>query len=223
MNPGNEIVNELIAMDSPLASIPRVAPFVVPDNYFNKLTAKISEAVGFEEEPVLTLPKENPFTLPQGYFKSFTTSLMDKVTEVPSFGSIEAPQQDIPAGYFEQFPVQVLTVVKSADAPQQETTRVISLVPRKVLQWAAAAALVVAAGLGGYKMMNSNAGEKLSAERQLAQLDKEVIGSYVQHHIDEFDTEMLAEGSPVLDMTPEKNIKKLNKKDINEYLDAEGI
>lgn len=226
MNPGNDIVKELEELASPLAMMQRVTPFQVPEDYFTTLTNQINASLIYEEEPVLELPREIPYEAPQGYFEGLAASIMEKVSEEPAFGSIEAPSFEVPAGYFERLPQQILTAAKAAAQPstvEQKPTRVVSFMPRKALQWAAAACLIAAVGFGGYKMINPEQ-PSLSAERQLAQLDKDLIKSYVAQHIDEFDTEMLAEHSPILNSTPEKNIHKLNKADIKEYLDEdEGI
>lgn len=228
MNPGNEIVKELEELASPLANMPRTTPFTVPEEYFNTLNEALKEALTYEEEPTLTLPKETPFALPQGYFEGFAASLIDKVAEAPAFGEIAGAGFEVPAGYFEGLPQQILQAAKAADsitsaAPQQKQAKVISFFPQKAIRWAAAAGLILAIGLGGYKMIGNSPQRAVSTEIQLAQLDKAVISSYVQQHIDEFDTEMLAEASPVLNQPAEKNIDQLKQADISKYLDDEGI
>ena len=235
MNPGLAIVKELEELGSPLATMPRVMPFQVPENYFTNITHTIIEAIAYEQEPQLSLPKEMPFEVPQGYFENFAATVLDQVAEVPSFETIAPPAFDVPAGYFQSLPLQMLAAAKAADeaegtvaeatpaaAIQPKPARVISFMPRRMLQWAVAASLIVAASVDGYKMINNNE-PHLSAETQLAQLDKSLIKSYVAQHIDEFDTEMLMEGSPVLNQNPEKSINKLDKSAIQEYLDQGGI
>ncbi len=224
MNPGNDIVKELEELNSPLAHMPRVMPFQLPGDYFTTFAQQLEDAISYEDEPELNLPKELPFALPEGYFEGLAASIMDKVQEAPAFGVIQPAAFEVPSGYFQQLPQQIMTVVRAAEIEatiQQKTTKVIPFVPRKVVQWAAAACLIAAIGLGGYKIMNQP--QPLSAEKQLAQLNKDDIRNYVAHHLDEFDTEMLAESSPVLSANPEKSIHKLNKEDIQEYLDEGGI
>ncbi len=226
MNPGIEIVKELEELASPLALMPRTTPFAVPEGYFTTLTYRVTELSQYSEEQVPHLPVAMPYALPEGYFEGFAATLMDKVAEVPDFGSIEPAKFEVPAGYFEVLPQQILAAVKAADtqasdAPKIKQPRVIGFFPQKAARWAAAAGLILAVGFGGYQIFNQP--QPISAERQLAQLDKSVISSYVQQHLDEFDTEMLAEGSPVLTQSPEKNINKLNEAAIQNYLDTEGI
>lgn len=227
MNPGNEIVKELEELASPLAAMPRTSPFAVPNGYFNELTAAMVAGSVYSNESVPDLPKEMPFTLPEGYFAGFSASLMDRIAEEPSFGIIEPAAFNVPSGYFEALPAQMLQAAKAADgisaqAPVKQQPKVISFLPQKALRWAAAALLLLAVGFGGYKMMNDQP-QRLSVEKQLAQLDEKVISSYVQQHLDEFDTEMLSEGSPVLLQSPEKNIKKLDETDIRNYLEDGDI
>lgn len=230
MNAVTDIVKELEEMGSPLAKMPRVTPFNIPDNYFSSFTATIQTIVS-ESDPVLDLPKTNPYSLPENYFETFAAGMLDKVAE-PVFAKTATPVFDVPAGYFEDFSSKMLAIAKAADqtesvAPsltEKKQTRTIAFRPQKALRWAAAAILVLGIGFGSYKVINENQGvdPELTAEKQLAMLDKSTINSYVQQHIDEFDLELLAESSSLGEEKSEKTIRHLNKKDIQQYLNEAG-
>lgn len=232
MNAVTDIVKELEEMGSPLAKMPRVTPFNIPENYFSSFTTNIQTIVS-EPDPVLDLPRTNPYSLPENYFETFAAGIMDKVAE-PVFSKTAAPAFDVPAGYFEDFSAKMLALAKAADQPaavapsltEKKQARTIAFRPQKALRWAAAAVLVLGIGFGSYKVVNTNSkivAPEVTAEKQLAMLDKSTINSYVQQHIEEFDMELLAETTSLGEEKSEKSIHKLNKNDIRQYLnEADG-
>ena len=253
MNPGTDIVKELQELQSPLANMPRVMPFHVPEDYFASFsvasiisdedpvlnlpkTMPFAVPEGYfssfsvdkimqDEDPVLNLPKTNPFEVPRGYFKTFEANILD-IVETPVIGKVAAPSFEAPAGYFNGFADRMLAAAKASDTVTQtivtdkNETKVIDFKPQwKSIRWAAAAMLVLSIGVGSYLKFNPSNTQHLSASRQLAMLDKSLISGYIQQHIDEFDTDLLAENSAVLNQSPEKNIDKLKDQDIQQYLD----
>lgn len=226
-----DIVKELEEMGSPLANWSRATPFHLPEGYFASFPALVKNIVD-EADPALDLPKEIPFALPEGYFESFSASILEKVTE-PAFSKTAAPAFEIPAGYFENFAGNMLAVAKAADNPvspvivEENTSKTIAFRPQwKAMRWAAAAVLLLGIGIGSYKMTDfntvSSAAPSVSAEKQLAMLDKNEISSYVQHNIDEFDMELLAEANVLNELEAKKDLRDLNKQDIEQYLDETG-
>jgi len=231
MNAATDIVKELEEMGSPLAKLPRVMPFNIPEGYFSSFPEMV-QSIAHESDPVLDLPKTMPYTLPAGYFETFSTNIIDKVTE-PVFAKTAAPAFEVPAGYFEGFAQNMLATAKAADiqaAPQVaevQQPKTIAFRPQwKAMRWAAAAILLLGIGIGSYKMADFNAATPAnpaaSAERQLAMLDKKVISSYVKHNIDDFDMELLAETNVLNGVKTENELRGLNKQDIQQYLDELG-
>ena len=253
MNPGTDIVKELQELESPLANMPRVMPFQVPEDYFVSFSVEsimsdedpvlnLPKTVPFavpegyfssislekvmkDEDPVLNLPKTTPFEVPQGYFESFEANIFD-IVETPVIGKVAAPSFEAPAGYFNGFADRMLAAAKASDTVAQtvvtgkKETKVIDFKPQwKSIRWAAAVMLVLSIGVGSFLKFSPSNKQNLSASRQLAMLDKNLISGYIQQHIDEFDTELLAENSAVLNQTPEKNLDKLKDKDIQQYLE----
>ena len=229
MDAVNDIVKELQELGSPLANMPRVTPFVVPEGYFSSFSVT---HITQDKDPVLHLPKTMPFEVPQGYFDQLTQTIVARA-EQPVFGKMQDHPFEAPAGYFDNFAGNMLAAAKAADAGamQQEApavqkeTKVIDLRPQwKNLRWAAAAIAVIGIGISSYLAYNNTSGSagKGSAAHQLALLDKSIIDSYVQQNIDDFDAEMLTEHNIAFNESAEKSIHTLNKKDIIQYLDNDA-
>ena len=223
MNGGSDIVNELEEMGSILATMPRLMPFSVPDNYFSSLDISV-QIIMNEADPLLNLPKAMPYFVPSNYFNDFSATILDKVA-APSFSQQPAPFA-VPEGYFNGFADKMLAMAKAADstpgmeAPAtQKKTTVLAFRPMKAIQWAAAAIFIAAIGFGSYKVLNPPAA-KPSTAMQLAQLDKSLVKSYVNQNIDDFDAEML-EGNIVLQPETTNTIPALDKNDIIQYLNEE--
>lgn len=224
MNAANDIVKELQELNSPLAQWPRVMPFAVPEGYFSSFPVQSLMATA---DPVLNFSKSMPFEVPQGYFEALTARIMDAV-EQPAFGRTQQTPFAVPEGYFAGMAGKMLAAAKAADAgpekavPAQKATKIIELRPQwKAIRWAAAAMLVLGIGIGSFMKFGQGESQP-AATRQLAQLDKNIIDSYVQQNIDDFDTELLTENNAVFGASAEKNIHKLDKKDIIQYLDDDA-
>ncbi|MFY0652057.1 MAG: hypothetical protein JXQ96_08500 [Cyclobacteriaceae bacterium] len=92
------------------------APFEVPENYFDKLSAKIEARIEAEESKSLVfdsleIKKSTPFQVPEGYFDKLSVSIQEKVEleQADDFGLefINLPKQhpfQIPNRYFEELP-----------------------------------------------------------------------------------------------------------------------
>lgn len=232
MNAVTDIVKELEEMGSPLAKWSRAMPFDLPEGYFSSFPELVQKNIINEADPLLALSKEMPFALPEGYFESFSAGILDKVTE-PAFGKTAAPAFEVPAGYFEDFAGNMLAAAKAADSlasqaiAEEMKSKTIAFRPQwKAMRWAAAAVVLLGIGIGSYKMGDFNTGSSVvpavSAQKQLAMLDKKEISSYVQHNIDEFDMELLAEANVLNEVETKKDLRDLNKQDIEQYLDETG-
>ncbi|MEN9549307.1 MAG: hypothetical protein RIR12_1898 [Bacteroidota bacterium] len=126
MNTKNDIVKELTALNSSLGATVVSTPYVVPDNYFEGLAAKVLSTVKSQSvtpaaaeimalSPLLsTLSRQMPYTVPAGYFEeiSITVPLLASKKELsaeeelntlsPLLSSISKENPySIPAGYFD--------------------------------------------------------------------------------------------------------------------------
>lgn len=224
------IIQSLVGKEDeePILNLPKAMPFDMPQDYFENFAGNISAMVS-DSDPKLELPAITPFEVPENYFESFAANIMERV-EQPTFGKIEAIDFEVPEGYFEGFAANVIDRIKREEVvevkqEEKKPTKVISLNSKwKAVRWAAAAVVILGIGFGSYKVANNVGGEPdLTAQQQLAMLDKQFIRSYVQTHIDEFDTELLAENSSLVNTSAEQKMKQLNKTDIEQYLDEADL
>jgi hypothetical protein len=152
---------------SPVLPQQKINPYDVPQGYFDNFAAnmlkrvKALEADTAKEElealsPLLSgLSKKSPYSTPDGYFDSLTehavagAKAIEFVNEElenlsPVMSSLKGKNvYEVPAGYFEQLPATMLAKAK------QQRGKVVSVsFPRRVLRYAAAAAvagLIIAA------------------------------------------------------------------------------
>lgn len=228
MKQQNEITRELDEMGSILATMPRVMPYTVPDRYFAGLGTAIRKQMSYETDPVMNLPKQTPFAAPEGYFDSFPSEMlrMAQAADDQGFPAMKMPME-APTGYFEQLPGQILAAVKQKTnpTPANTPTKVIPLkrvLSRRPLRYAAAAMLVIAAGLGLYRLTMTHPEPVM--KQQLAQIPEEDLRSYVLYHIDEFETEDLLPAVQLTSIDKESlnPASRLSDENIIQYLDETG-
>lgn len=221
MQPEHDILKELEALNSPLARFPRSMPFSVPEGYFAAVPSSVLATVRLAaaDEPQLLLPKAMPHTVPAGYFDSLAEAVLAKAKAGGvSYG--KSSPFAVPAGYFDALPDQLLAAAKEAAEPAQRP-RVIPFLPvQKAVRWAAAALLVLGLGFGSYRYLGQQAGTA-DVNRQLAQLDRSEVGAYLEQHLDDLDTETLANTVAASDPAL-KGLEKVHAEDIIQYLDETG-
>lgn len=215
METRNDILDELRSWGSPLADIPRTMPFEVPKDYFESF---ITQAVENIQEPGRDYPipvsKEMPYEVPQGYFENLPVQMLALAGEEPMLSLTKVLPFEVPEGYFEQLPEQILKATRQSE---KSKTKIIPLGGRieRSLRWAAAAILLLAIGIGTYRVLNPAV--NFDPARELAQLPAGEIGTYVEQHIDEFDTEMLENS-----VASATGIQSLSEEEIINYLDETG-
>lgn len=180
MATGNEILQELREMGSPLADCRRNMPYELPADYLENLPGVLWEKV----ERNVTLSKEMPHIVPGGYFDNLAGNILQK------------------AG----------TGQKAATPSVHKRTRLIPL-----LQWVAAAMLIVAIGMGSYRFLNP---AQMTVEQQLQALSDDALLSYVEDNLYAFETETIAEhiSTKGLSSSP----LELNDEAIEDYLEYAG-
>lgn len=220
MKTGNEIYDELKGLNSPLAEMPRLMPYYVPQGYFSTLTNHIKDGVKATYVTEYSLPdanRQNPYTAPKGYFESFPDMMLAIAKEDEQLPSIPtATPYDMPAGYFDTLPQQILQAAKQADKP----TKTIPLGKRiwSNVRWAAAAMLVAGLGFGSYKMLQPAPVAEMNVQEELAQLPTSTISDYVQQNIDDFETDMIASNLTSTNFSS----PQLSEEEIIQYLDETG-
>lgn len=209
----NEILNELKALNSPLAGLSRAMPYAVPEGFFDGLAQQIVAGVlaAEGEDSILALPKSLPYKVPQNYFEDTAAQIL-AITALPA---TEEPAFEVPAGYFEALPGRIMTAVRTKEQPAAKP-RIIDFRPaRRVIKWAAAAMLILGIGISSYSIYFT---PDHRAERLLASVDGDVITDYVtQNNEDAPDAGALAMNTPTASA-----VKALSKDEIATYLDETG-
>jgi hypothetical protein len=156
MNNRESIKEELKSLSSTLDACAQGMPYRVPDGYFEGLASSILarlknlETVAVKEElaelsPLLaSIPKRLPFSVPDQYFNSNMESLHAVVNETEGF-SFSGKQMpfELPSGYFDNLPAQVLQRVNRPQA------KVIPMMRRKWVGLMAAAVITGILAISG--------------------------------------------------------------------------
>jgi len=133
------------------------------------------------DSPLAKYPRTMPYALPYGYFKDMEQKLTSTVTNTPEPAGTSMPFA-LPADYFEQLPGKILQAAKNTEAPATTTKRKSIWLN---VRWAAAAMLVIAIGLGTYRIMTPPP----TIEQQLEEIPYEDILAYVEDNIEDYETD----------------------------------
>lgn len=158
--------------------------------------------------------RDMPFEVPQGYFDSLPEQVLRRASEQVSLPGTAMPHI-VHESYFDNLPGQLLEIIKKQDAKPAPVTKRISL--WKNVRWAAAAILILAIGIGSYKVFNP---QPASIEQQLQTISDEAIMSYVEDNIYAFETETIINYVNTADINAAS--LPLNKNDIEYYLQETG-
>lgn len=144
----------------------KIAPYQVPDRYFEHFEQTLSERLFHSEMEIEELPsllgdlrKTQPMAVPEGYFTENThhSHIID----------------DKPAAK-----------TKTFEHPSVKSIRWTS--------WAAAAAVLFIIGLGGWHFLSPSGNiPKATFEQKLAQIPKSDIQNYINNNLEEFDVNMI--------------------------------
>jgi len=212
--------NEWKAEAPYLASLQKVNPFIVPENYFDTLPDAISNSVYFDELKQ-TVPASG-FTVPDNYFVSLQDRIQFATTD--NTGSISEPLLDkfpvnagysTPDQYFQKLQSRILaqTVeleqqaaitpsLENAITPSVEEeikpkaeSKIVRLWHSGLLKYASAACFIVVAAFGLYLNQQNFSQESTSVEianeQMLYDIDEQDIIDHVEGNvIDEPKTKM---------------------------------
>ncbi|HYD22996.1 MAG TPA: hypothetical protein VEB40_16045 [Flavipsychrobacter sp.] len=164
------------------------------------------------QSPLAELPRHMPFEVPQNFFAELEGNILSalKVEELPLQWSDSMPHA-LPQNYFDTLPADILAKAKSTGKQNNRKTIALPFLVR-----AAAAVLILAVGLAGYKYFTD---PPFNARQQLASVSDEAISSYLQQYTDEFDTEMIVNNLSASDLSELENI---GNEEIIDYLNETG-
>jgi hypothetical protein len=137
----DEVMQELQVLSPFVASLPKVNPFTVPEDYFGELVTRFAPSAGAPAGG--DLPEGNPFKVPMGYFEELPGKLFELAETQAHLGPDLTGLRDtnpftVPEGYFDRLSASIVARAKKTSSP---TRYRIGFQIRVV---AAAAALVVA-------------------------------------------------------------------------------
>lgn len=153
--------------------------------------------------------RDMPYQTPTGYFDNFadkvTTSIPNYTQELPD----TTMPYDVPDMYFASLPHQLLENVKQTPA----TKKTKSITIWQSMRWAAAALLILAVGIGSYRILTP---QPINVEEQLSTISEDAISGYIQNNLDDFDPELLANSSPYI----ATDFTEVNEDAIESYLEV---
>ncbi len=244
------ILEELTPISPLVAGIQPVPPYSVPEGYFDafatKLLAQISTMDASAEaelkalSPLLSsIDKKNPFTAPEGYFSELADNLVSGVKaidfvkeelEAPILSDLKNRQvYTVPSGYFESFPSLLMQKIQSG-----KTGQVVKMRPvRRVLQYAAAAAIVAMVVLGvvffsGKQQPAPALSASLPADsiatQNISKLSDEAILDYVENEgMLMADNNIMITGAAEIDGEDMREmLSDISYEELNRYVEIHG-
>ena len=205
--------NEWKAEAPYLASLQKVNPFIVPENYFDTLPDAISNSVYFDELKQ-TVPASG-FTVPDNYFVSLQDRIQFATTD--NTGSISEPLLDkfpvnagysTPDQYFQKLQSRILaqtveleqqvliTPALEKEIKPKAESKIVRLWHSGLLKYASAACFIVVAAFGFYLnqqnfSQESSTSAEIANEQMLYDIDEQDIIDHVEGNvIDEPKTKM---------------------------------
>jgi len=172
MTQRDNILQELVELNSSLSKVSAENVYHVPAGYFDGLAAfmlkriKAMDVENVDEELKIlssndsVFSKENIYNVPQGYFEGLAEAALQKVrttnddtaideleTLSPMLSSLKNKNPySVPQGYFDT----------TIEAPKKEIAKVVSITSRKWFRYAVAATLIGFVALGGLIFIRSN-------------------------------------------------------------------
>lgn len=162
MNFHKDILNELNEISPLVASIPRVNPLSVPENYFKGLSSNILDKIEFSGDESGFAKIASPFQAPDGYFEHISRDILALVKdnavtaegEIQKLSPVLAQVQhmnvfETPEGYFNSLPSVILSKVKAVPA------KIVTMRKPAILRYAAAAVISGIMGLSLFSIFNN--------------------------------------------------------------------
>jgi hypothetical protein len=165
------------------------------------------------------MPQSAPFTLPPGYFEEFAPAILNTVKhldkdEPVSVIAREIPFNDVPKGYFERLPEEILNLAAGKTATTLEFVPgpKVRIFRPAFIKWAAAAVLLISIAIGSYDLyLRQNT---TGTEKMLSAVPGNELHDYLQSNCT-IDIDRVINNNTLKDM-------HLDNKDIVRYLDETG-
>lgn len=191
--------------------------FKIPNSYFENLSSKILSKINDKQLYSLeSLPKTNIFRTPENYFEDLEGRISDKI-----FVSNLSRENifNVPDGYFESLPNRI-----NAKINQKQIGGFLKII-RNTKVWAAAASIIILAGLAWFFVPNFGKNE---VELALEKASTEEIQSYLNTQdlaYIEYENSTIEE--PKTSKTESDSLifenLKLEEKDILEHIEEQNL
>lgn len=169
----------------------------------------ISEELQSMGSPLAGMPRTMPYTLPDGYFGQNAHVIgyipTEHGTESANWGKTQA--YTVPAGYFTTLPGNIRAAIAAEQKAETAPLRLF-----RSVQWAAAAIVIIAIGIGSY--MTFPGAVPYEPDKILASVPGTDIHDYIQRNYRE-DVDRIVANTSI-------NKLELDNKEIIQYLDETG-
>jgi len=182
-----------------LASLQRLNPFTVPENYFETLPEEVESRIVLE-----TLSIQPNWEVPQGYFDNLGADIETRIAVDRLKSLVSNDGFAVPVNYFED--LQLKTIAKTKASGK------VRFLQSNVYRYAAAACVTIVAGAALWL----NLGKHPSEQQQLAKISDQEIMNYLQLHADATDLTTLVENSA--DPTLGTEAHELSTEELEDYL-----
>lgn len=217
MKASEHIINELISIEAQhLLDNIDTMPFAVPKDYFQALYQDIiANRDNIDADPEFEWRKSNPFQTPAPhYFDQLSQQIIAKIEDIgPDWGK-EMPYS-IPQQYFASLPDKLLQKATAQNSGPSKTLRIPIF---RNVHLAASIALIIFVGFGVLQFNKEVSIKHLS----LSHISQDEIQQYVNDNIDDFDTDIIVNSMSATQLAPDINNVKLNREDIQAYLEENG-
>jgi|GEM_PF-3719467 len=229
-------INRVLDEDNLLLSFAPKLCFNVPAGYFQQFAEVLGNRIHSSEEDLdaeyTSVEDHKGFTVPKRYFADLPDRLLALIKEEDTLPSFEPLKNEksftLPADYFQNFSPRILETV-SVHGEQPSPSNADSEWPaaaqagKKFLRTMAAMAAMIVCLFMGYSIWNRT--DSIEAIAANFDLSKELSGAsvgeittFVNEHIHDFDTELLA--TLAVDKKEKKGIKldDIDTRDLEQYL-----
>lgn len=210
-----ETTNDNFSEENFLPGIGKKNSFVLPDAYFNNLSARVTERIKFEKEleeykTLSQINRQLKFSVPPNYFENLT-NILELKFELTQYSTLEKlPKNNLsePAvDYFETLQNNILNKIitkhNSSDPPKGILKQLNAAIFNPKMAMAASMALII--GLAAFWYVNKPASTIQSGDcKTLACLEKHELLN--EKNINDFDDENLYEMVDVEEL--DKNVSE---------------
>ncbi len=239
MTQRDNILQELIELNSPLADTQPQNVYIVPAGYFDGLADRILDRIMAMEastpseeldhlSPVLSkLSKKNPYVVPAGYFETLEKNLLQSIHESSHYQSPKEELETISpflGGLKKQTPYTVPPEYFETLVHDRPVGKVVSFTSRKWFRYAAAAVVTGFIALAGLLYFNSrNHFDPVDQpyawiKKSIKKVDTKDIDAFVKLAEEELPNQKDVVVSPVNPEEIKELMKDVSDKEIQDFL-----